>query len=183
MKPTVPTSVAAGVAILLVVGCGRQPVPSGPVPTPTPASPVAELPVSLNALMVGLVDHASDPLFAVGNAIRNEHPEKSPKTDADWLDVEYHAYQMIVSGRIMQIPGTGPMDRQWTADPRWKPMADALTDVGSQMLQKAQAKNPEGFAELGDSLVEACEGCHRAFKPELPTMRILHKSTFEATSK
>lgn len=174
-------------AALLVACSGQQPEPSqtaAAAPEPAPA-PVRELPVSLNAVMVGMVDNASDPLFAVGNAVREGGSGKPPKTDDDWLNVEYHAYQMIVGGRIMQIPGTGPKDKEWTSDPNWKSFADATTDVGFQMLQKAQAKSTDGFAELGDALVDACEGCHKVFKPSIPTMRIMHKpdTEVEATVK
>jgi hypothetical protein len=175
-----------GIAALSLVGCAKPPAETKP-PDAAAAAAAAiaamQLPVSLNAVMVGVVDHASDPLFDVGNATRTNQPEKTPKTDADWRQVEYHAYQMIVSGRIMQIPGTGPMDKQWTSDPRWKPFADAVTDVGSQMLQKAQAKTTDGFEELGDKLVDACEGCHKVFKPEIPTMRIMHAPAGETAGK
>jgi hypothetical protein len=117
--------------------------------------------------------------------VREGGSGKAPKTDDDWLNVEYHAYEMIVSGRIMQIPGTGPKDKEWTSDPNWKSFADAITDIGFQMLQKAQAKSTDGFVELGDALVDACEGCHKVFKPSIPTMRILHKpdTEVEATVK
>lgn len=163
-----------------VAGCAKQPAETS---APATSAATMELPVSLNAIMVGMIDHASDPLFAVGNATRTDHPDNAPKSDDDWRQVEYHAYQMIVSGRIIQLPGTGPMDKQWTSDPRWKPFADALTDIGSQMLQKAQAKTTDGFEELGDKLVEACEGCHKAFKPDIPTMRIMHAPSKETAGK
>jgi hypothetical protein len=164
-------------AILLAACSGQQSAPSQVAAAPAaPAiAPVRELPVSLNAVMVGMVDNASDPLFEVGNAVREGGAGKAPKTDDDWRNVEYHAYEMIVSGRIMQIPGTGPKDKEWTSDPAWKSYADVLTDVGFQMLQKAQAKSTDGFAELGDKLVDACESCHKVFKPSIPTMRIMHK--------
>ena len=176
MNPVRHAVVSLGV-VLLAACSGQESAPSQPAaaaPEPAPAA-VRELPVSLNAVMVGMVDNASDPLFEVGNAVREGGSGKAPKTDDDWRNVEYHAYEMIVSGRIMQIPGTGPKDKEWTSDPNWKSFADALTDVGFQMLQKAQAKSTDGFAELGDALVDACEGCHKVFKPSIPTMRIMHK--------
>jgi len=178
--------VVVTLGVVFLAACsGQQSPPSQPVaaaPEPAPAS-VRELPVSLNAVMVGMVDNASDPLFEVGNALRVGGFGKTPKTDDDWRNVEYHAYEMIVSGRIIQIPGTGPMDKEWTSDPRWKSFADALTDVGFQMLQKAQAKSTDGFVELGDSLIEACEGCHKVFKPSIPTMHIMHKPDPEPAIK
>jgi hypothetical protein len=176
--------VAIGFGIAFLAACSsQQSAPSGEAPAPapapapaataSPATPIQELPVSLNAVMVGMVNNVTKELFAVGNAIREGGSGKPPKTDADWREVEYHAYQLIVAGRIIQVPGTGPRDREWTANPAWKPFADALTDLGNQMLQKAQAKTTDGFVELNDRLIDNCEGCHRVFKPDIPTMRIL----------
>ena len=170
--------VAIGFGIAFLAACSSQ-QSAPPVATPAPAatasavSPIQELPISLNAVMVGMVNHATKDLFAVGNAVREGGGGKPPKTDADWREVEYHAWQLIVAGRIIQVPGTGPRDREWTANPNWKPFADALTDLGNQMLQKAEMKTTDGFVELNDRLIDNCEGCHRAFKPDIPTMRIL----------
>jgi hypothetical protein len=123
--------------------------------------------------MVGGIDHASDPLFNVGNAVFGTG--KVPKTDAEWREVEYHAYQMVILGKIIQLPGTGPKDVEWTSRPEWKGYAESLTGVGMEMLAKAQAKDAKGFDELSAKLVDVCEACHKAFKPDIPTMKIMHK--------
>ena len=43
------------------------------------------------------------------------------------------------------------------------------------MLKLAEAKDSTGFDVLGDKLVTASEACHQAFKPDIPTMKIMHK--------
>ena len=137
----------------------------------TASAPAPTLPVSLNAIMVGMIDHASDSIFDVGNG-------KTPKTDDEWRDVEYHAYQMAVGGKLMQLAGTGPKDAEWVAQAEWKRQADALSTVGMEALKLAQAKDAKGFFDVGNKLVDTCNGCHAEFKPEIPTMGILHKPDF-----
>lgn len=148
-----------------------------PAPEPVAAAPAAAaapamtLPISLNAVMVGLVDHSSDYIFDVGNG-------KVPKTEDDWREAEYHAYQMVASGKLIQLAGTGPSDVAWTANPDWKKRSDDLTAVGMEALKLAQAKDAAGYRAVGDKLIDVCESCHTAYKPDIPTMKILHKPDF-----
>ena len=96
-------SVRAGVVVALgtslVVGCGAP----APVEQQTPAQPTATAqasvmsPVSINAEMVAIVDHAGHQLWAV------EQEGKAPKTDADWANVTEHATQLT---SFTPVPGT-----------------------------------------------------------------------------
>ena len=81
-----------GILVLtsLATGCGT----SAPRPVekaaPAATAPLTAKPeVSINAIMVALVDHAGHNLWAVEGA------GKAPKTDADWAGVEEHAIQII----------------------------------------------------------------------------------------
>ena len=107
--------------------------------TPAPEAPASALtlPVSLNAVMVGLIDHSSDYIFDIGNG-------KAPKTDDEWREAEYHAYQMVVGGKLIQLAGTGPKDAEWTANADWKKRSDDLSNVGMEALKFAQAKDAKG---------------------------------------
>jgi hypothetical protein len=147
---------------------------AAPSQSPPPA-PTLRHPTSLNAIMVGAVDHASDPLFAVGNAVMGSG--KMPTTEDDWLDVQYHAYQMVALGTAMQVPGTGPKDVEWTGTPTWRSWSEQISAIGMDMLQLVEKKDANGFVDAGNRLVAACEGCHKEFKPEIPTMNILHRPT------
>jgi len=146
------------------------------IPAPA-AAPVPALrhPTSLNAIMVCAVDHASDPLFEVGNAVMGSG--KLPTTDDDWLNVQYHAYQMVALGTAMQVPGTGPKDVEWTSAPTWRTWSEQISAIGMEMLQLVEQKDAKGFVDTGNRLVAACEGCHKEFKPDIPTMNILHRPT------
>ena len=162
------------VAVLLLAGCdagsaGNTPAaqaPAEPAVTaaaeaaPVPA-PQPELPISLNTLMVALVNHAADPIWLA--AWRN------PQSDRDWRELERLAVQLEVGGALLTMPGTGPLDRTWVADPAWQEWAGRLERAGAGAVKAVQARDLEAIGGVGDEIVEVCEGCHIAFKPALPT--------------
>lgn len=128
------------------------------------ATRVITLPVSINAAMVALVDHASEPLWL--------DAYESPKTEMRWLEAEYNAYQMAVGGKLIQLAGTGPNDTDWVADPEWIKMADEMSAAGMDALNAAKARSVAMLTTAGDRLVAACEACHKQFKPGLTSMGI-----------
>ena len=114
---TATLSVAAGA--LLLAGCGpeSQP-PAQPAQTAQPAvtytPPPSGPPVSINAVMVSVVDHAGHALWDV------EREGKAPKTQGDWELVAEHAIQMTAAGTLITLPGTGPHDLTMTQQADWK---------------------------------------------------------------
>jgi hypothetical protein len=120
------------------------------------------LPVSLNEVMVALVNHAADPIWRAD--------WDQPETDAEWREVERMAYQIQVGGALLQFPGTGPMDDEWVADPAWNVFAQQMSDAGRHAVNSARSRDRTLIRRAGDQLVESCEACHIAFKPDLPTM-------------
>ena len=165
----------AGTAMaVMIAGCvpERAPAPAATAPAAEAvalpaARPPITLPVSINATMVALVDHASEPLWL--NAY------EAPKTEARWQEAEYDAYQLAISGKLIQLAGTGPKDSGWVTDPEWITMADELSAAGMDALNAAKARNVDMLNTAGDRLVAACEACHKKFKPDLTSMG-LYKS-------
>lgn len=144
-------------------------------PPPTPSNgqtggPPLSLPISYNALMLSTIDHDSDYLWAIGNG-------DMPKNDHDWAQLRDHAYQTIVSGKVIQLPGTGSNDVQWLADPQWVKYAEMLSAVGEHAVRLAEAKNADKaeWEAVRDEQSAACEGCHKVFKPNIPTQGMLHE--------
>jgi len=129
-------------------------------PASLPAKPLS-LPVSLNTLMVALINNAADPIWVA--AWRN------PQTDQDWRELERMAVQLEVGGALLSVPGTGPEDQEWVADPAWQAWADKLQQAGIHAVSVVKARDLAGVASVGDEIVEICEGCHMQFKPALPT--------------
>lgn len=120
------------------------------------------LPISLNEVMVALVNDAANPIW--------QADWDEPETDAEWREVEHQAYQIQVGGALLQFPGTGPMDDEWVADPAWNQYARQMSEAGRRAVNSARAKDRTLIRRAGDELVESCEACHLAFKPDLPTM-------------
>lgn len=164
------TACTALTVIALLAACAprEEPVADTPVAAPAAAvAPALKLPVSINATMVALVDHASEPLWIDAYV--------APTTEDRWQEAEYNAYQLAIAGKLIQLEGTGPNDANWVIDPKWKADSEELSAAGMDALAAAQARNVDQLNKAGDRLVAACESCHKSFKPDLPTMG-LYKS-------
>ena len=163
------SSAAAAIVAASLAACAPEqttapPQAAAPAPEVAAATRVITLPVSINATMVALVDHASEPLWL--------DAYEPPKTEMRWLEAEYNAYQMAVGGKLIQLAGTGPNDADWVADPEWIKMADEMTAAGMDALNAAKARNVAMLNTAGDRLVASCEACHKKFKPGLTSMGI-----------
>ena len=122
------------------------------------------LPVSINEVMASLVNHSADPIWVA--AWRN------PQTDTQWRELEHLAKQLEIGGALLSIPGTGPMDEQWTSNADWRNFADQLSQAAARAVNAARARDVQLISRSGDEIVDICEACHIAYKPDLPTMNI-----------
>jgi hypothetical protein len=118
--------------------------------------------------MVGLIDHAGHALWDV------EREGRTPGTDEAWEDLEHHAVQIAAAGTLIALGGTGKADPGWAQLPDWKAQSRALTEAGLAAMNASHSKNLEALVKANSQLVEACERCHKEFKPELPTEGIVH---------
>ncbi len=170
MTPSAPVGTLIASA-LTVVACGAPP-PSAPAASaPAPAAAVEAVPpppVSINATMVSLIDHAGHALWDA------EKPNQAPKSDARWADIEHHAVQLAAAGSLVRLGGQGTNDLVWSQSPNWQKWARALSDAGLAAEKATRAKSMEGLVAANGQLVEACEGCHKEFKPDLPSEGIAH---------
>jgi hypothetical protein len=132
------------------------------------SAPAVQSPVSINAEMVRVVDHAAHQLW---NA---EKEGMAPKTDADWENIVEHATQIAAAGALIRLEGTGPNDRTFVQQPDWQKFGAAVSSAGVAALKAAEAKNQEALVTANGQLVDACEGCHKRFKPALPSEGIMH---------
>jgi hypothetical protein len=161
MKPIAKILSAAtvcGVAIAMT-GCAKTEAPA-----PVAAAPAFKLPVSLNEVMVALVNHSADPIWIA------EHDP--PKDDKGWRELERHALQLQVAGALLAIPGTGPKDEEWTSRPEWQGFAKSLGKAGEAAVAAVRSRDHALILQSGNEIVDICEGCHKVFKPELPTMKM-----------
>jgi hypothetical protein len=159
------------ITVLLNYGC--NPAEEKPSVQPEPAAQQPVLPpvppkVSINAVMVALVDHASHVIWDAGD------PKKGPKSDRDWGELEHHAIQLAASGSLIALGGTGKADAGWIQQANWKKLSQDLSDAGVAALDAVRIKDRVGLSKAGDQLVVTCETCHKEFKPDAPTEGIVH---------
>ena len=149
-------------AVPLLVGCNRAAPQTAAPPSVPPA-------VSINAEMVGLVDHAAHALWDV------EREGHAPTSEEDWGEVEDSAVQLAASATVIAIGGTGPADPGWAQLPDWKKFSLELRDGALLARTAAQGRNLDALVKANGRIVDVCEACHKAFKPQLPTERIVHR--------
>ena len=159
-------------AVCLAAGCSTGEPAAPAAPAPASARSVATGPitpaVSINAMMVALVDHAAHNLWEI------ERAGKAPKSDADWANVIEHAIQIAAAGAAITAGGAGPTDAVWAGNASWSAHAARMAEAGVAARKAADSKNLDAVIAANGQLVQTCEACHKEFKPALPTEGIVH---------
>jgi hypothetical protein len=148
-------------SLMILSGCATQPPPTETQPA-AQAQPTFRPAISLNDVMVSVVDHNSHMIWNVGL------PGRAPKNDQDWHNLEHAADTLAASGNMILIGGSGPNDAVWVKDPDWQSYTQQLTDAALEATRAVDQKNVDALLKAGDGLVAACEGCHMKFKTEIP---------------
>lgn len=125
-----------------------------------------QMQTSLNAMMVSVVDWAAHEIWEAGEA--------ETLTGRNWLTVRQYAIELLTSGTLVSLGGTGPADQGWVRKPAWQEWTNKMIEETKTTLAAIEAKDQKALAASGGRLVDICEGCHDAFKPDLPTEGILH---------
>ncbi len=128
--------------------------------------PFIEMQTSVNAIMVAVVDWAAHEVWEAGYA--------ETMTGRDWLTVRQYATQLLASGTLVSLGGTGRADEDWTTNPEWQRWSSRMIQDSKAALIAIEAQDQEKLAAAGERLVDACEGCHEVFKPTIPTEGIMH---------
>lgn len=157
----------AGISVCLVALSG---IPA--LLTAHPEDRDIAVPVSINALMVTLIDHSAHYIWDYGAMQRTI-------TDDEWQTIEYYAIQLAGSGPMITLGGSGPLDDSWADSEAWTSYSRTMTNAAMLALDAAKNKDKTLLASTGDVLVASCEGCHAAFKPESPTEGILHEPDYD----
>lgn len=128
------------------------------------------VPVSINALMVAVVDHSAHAIWDAGNVARNG----GTLTGRDWQEVEQHSIQLAASGTLISLGGTGTADFGRVESPAWQGYARQLTEAAMAAHDAVENQDQMALADAGDTITATCESCHQTFKPDAPTEGILH---------
>jgi cytochrome c556 len=161
------------VGVLFVSACsGAAPETAAPAPeADRTAQATVKHDISINAVMVALVDHAGHQLWNV------EVEGKAPKTDADWENVQEHAVQIAAAGPAIAVGGNGPRDAGWVQTSSWQGYAQQMSNAGVAAMNAAESKDFNALVVANGQLVQSCVACHQEFKPDLPTEGIVHSHT------
>ena len=143
-----------------------------------PADDDFPMPVSINALMVTLIDHSAHYIWDYG-ALEDENGETIAINDEEWQAVEYYAVQLAAAGPLITLGGTGRLDNSWVASPLWTQYAREMSTAAEMALGAGRNQDKQLLVEAGNRLVESCEGCHDAFKLEVPTEGIWHEPKYD----
>ncbi len=176
-------------ACVVLAGCSPQPQTSvtaqaggTPAPAPTQLKPIA----GIQDVMAGMIDPAADFLWAsVSTTVSGkETVEKQPRTDQEWAEVRRQAIILAEGANLIMMDGRHVVKEGGALEDHGTPgnltaaeseeaiaknrgsflaFAQALRDVGASMLAAADAKNPQGLIDAGDTMDQVCEGCHLQF--------------------
>jgi hypothetical protein len=181
----------ARIVLLAGVLAGCTPQQESPVtaqsgaaaaPVASPLQPIA----GVQDVMAGMIDPAADFLWqSVSTTVeRGKTVEKQPRTDAEWAEVRRQAIFLAEGANLIMMDGrhvvkegarledhgtpgnlTAAESEQAIAADRatYIAFAQALRDVGASMLAAADARNPQGIIDAGDTMDQVCEGCHLKF--------------------
>ncbi len=150
--------------VALMCGCADnsiEPQVSVPKAENVGVSSSFRLPVSINDVMVALVNDAANPIWVAA--------WHQPSSDAEWNALERRAYQLKLAGSLIAYPGTGGLDDKWAAKPAWRRWSNELRDAGTEAIEAVESRDLERIGLVGDRIVEVCEGCHIEFKLPYPT--------------
>ena len=125
-----------------------------------------EMQTSINALMVAVVDWAAHEVWEAAYA--------DTLTGRNWLTVKQYATELLVSGTLVSLGGTGRSDMAWVNTPEWQVWSMKMIDDTKVVLEAIEAQDQEALVMAGERLLGTCEGCHAVFKPSLPTEGIMH---------
>lgn len=125
-----------------------------------------EMQTSINAIMVAVVDWAAHEVWEAGYA--------ETQTGRNWLTVKQYATQLLASGTLVSLGGTGPADSTWVNNQEWQRWSARMIRDTREILQAIEDQDQELLQASGEKLLNSCEGCHEIFKPTIPTEGIMH---------
>jgi len=157
---------------LLVSACSTPPAEQ-----PTQAADAYKPVVSLNQIMVNIVDPHSHEIW---DATAN--PAKAPKTDEEWRNVRHAAVTLAAGGSLTSMSGNGPKDQVWRSQKDWGRLSQAVSDAGLAATEAVQNRSVAALSKAGDQLLQACLNCHKEYKlviPEISADPEIHKPEFQ----
>jgi len=127
---------------------------------------------SIYRLMIALVDHSAHRLWEAGH--------EDVITGREWQTLERYAIQLVASGTLISLGGTGVADTGRVLAPNWQRLTRDMTDAASAALAAVEAQDQDALMDADVAILRACEACHEAFKPDAPSEGISHIPHYDA---
>jgi hypothetical protein len=112
--------------------------------------------------MAGGVNTASGDVFRTNLSA-------SDLSDEEWLRMGEAAISLTGDATLITLPGTGPNDAIWVADPRWMQSASDMQAASFAIGAAASRKDRAALSEATARLAQSCQSCHLVFSPHLVT--------------
>ncbi len=134
-------------------------------------------------IMDSVVDFSADYIWqAVSTTVdkKGVH-EKQPRTDEEWHEFRRRAVLLVESANLIAVPGRKvahgdkavedgqPLEvaliqqRLDTGHDQLVGFADAMRDVSVKLVEAADKRDIAAITDLGGTLDEVCESCHKVF--------------------
>jgi cytochrome c556 len=182
---------ACGVSLLAAAACRR----AADAPPPAAHLPAYMTDVTIKDLMLDVIDPSADVVWLSVTTVANETGlvETRPQNDEEWAKVRQGALTLAEAANLLMMPGrkVAPPDHKsevpgieleghemdaLIANSRgvWEIRAKALHDAAMSAYRAAVAKDADKIFEVGETIENACEGCHSQYWypnekiPELP---------------
>jgi cytochrome c556 len=112
--------------------------------------------------MLGTMNEASFVIFQAG--VSDQAP-----SDDKWRRISTAAITLVGDATLITVPGTGPSDAQWVANPEWPAFSAALQSASLAVGKAAVRMDREALTEATARLAQACQSCHARFSSRLLT--------------
>ncbi|MBI1362254.1 MAG: hypothetical protein GC155_18420 [Alphaproteobacteria bacterium] len=126
-----------------------------------PASPL-KLRLPILAVMTGVINRASYPIFEAATSGRDLH-------DDEWLGIGQNAIDLVGAASLITLPGTGQADAAWVADPNWLKLSADMQTASIAVGLAAANKDRAAMTESASRLAQSCQSCHIQFSARLLT--------------
>ena len=110
---------------------------------------------SVLALMVTEVAPATDTLWGV----------EDPQSDQDWQVLSDAADRTIVAFEAIKQGGSGPNDKAWAAEAKWRAYSDDVIAAARSAKLAIAAQDMDALYDANDALYPPCEACHLDYHP------------------
>lgn len=114
--------------------------------------------VDMKTFMEHVLTPAASVIWRVNGVVidANGEHDLSPKSEADWEQIESGAATLAEATNALMIP-------QRALDAQWNFYAQKLADAATKAYRAAEARDLKAISQISDQLDGICAACHRHY--------------------